>query len=86
MALFYKLLGGLLIIAGLPLFWTPVPVGAVLILMGVALLVANSGTAREWLHQRRRRHPGLDRWMEKTEKYMPPAFARILRRTSTSDS
>lgn len=85
MTLFYKLLGVLLIAAGLPLFWTPVPVGAVLILMGLALLVANSGTARNWLHQRRQRHPRLDRWMEKSEKYMPPAFARILRRTSTSD-
>lgn len=85
MTLFYKLLGVLLIVAGLPLFWTPVPVGAVLILMGLALLVANSGTARKWLHQRRRRHPRLDRWIEKSEKYMPPAFARILHRTSTSD-
>ncbi|MBA4225007.1 MAG: hypothetical protein C0456_00120 [Hyphomonas sp.] len=85
MTLFYKLLGVLLIVAGLPLFWTPVPVGAVLILMGLALLVANSGTARKWLHQRRRRHPRLDRWMEKSEKFMPPAFARILHRTGAHE-
>ncbi|MGE6697471.1 hypothetical protein ACQKH5_07265 [Hyphomonas sp. NPDC076900] len=86
MALFYRLVGVLLILLGLPLFWTPVPVGAVLILGGVALLVANSATARSWLHRRRARHPRLDQWMEKSEKYMPPAFARILHRTGAHDS
>ncbi|PKP80763.1 MAG: hypothetical protein CVT79_13340 [Alphaproteobacteria bacterium HGW-Alphaproteobacteria-18] len=86
MTLLYRLVGVLLILVGLPLFWTPVPIGAVLILGGMALLVANSPAARRWLLRRRERHPRLDRWMERSEKYMPPAFARILRRTSPRDS
>ncbi len=85
MTLFYKLVGGLLILVGLPLFWTPIPVGGVLILGGVALLVSNSPSARRWLHRRRARHPRLDRWMRRSERFVPPAFARILHRTGTDD-
>lgn len=81
MALFYKLLGTLFILAGLPLFWTPVPIGAVLILIGVSLLVANSDMVRRWLMRRRRRHPRLDRWMSQSEKYLPSPIRRILRTT-----
>ena len=82
MRLFLKLLGLLLILAGLPLFWTPVPVGGVMILIGAALLVANSTSARSWIHRRRSRHPRLDAWMNKTEKYLPSSFADTLHETS----
>lgn len=81
MALFYKLLGALFILAGLPLFWTPVPIGAALILIGLSLLVANSTMVQRWLQRRRRRHPKLDRWLARSEKYLPPALRRILRTT-----
>jgi hypothetical protein len=82
MRIFYIVLGALLILGGLPLFWTPVPVGAVLIVIGLALIVANSHTAREWIHERRERHAGLDRWMNKAEGFTPPPFKRILHKTA----
>lgn len=85
MVLFYKLLGILLIIVGLPLFWTPVPVGGVMMLAGAALLVSNSNTARDWLQRRRDRHARLDRWMTKSERYLPSSFAHILRETHAPD-
>jgi hypothetical protein len=82
MRIFYIVLGALLILGGLPLFWTPVPVGAVLIVIGLALIVANSRTARDWVQERRERNPGLDRWMTKAEGFTPPPFRRILRKTA----
>lgn len=77
--------GVILILAGLPLFWTPIPVGAVMILIGAALIVANSDTMRDWLHVQRADNDTLDRWMKKTERYTPAAFARILRETEPTD-
>ncbi|TRO96967.1 hypothetical protein FKB34_03110 [Glycocaulis profundi] len=85
MRIFYIVLGALLILGGLPLFWTPVPVGAILIVIGLALIVANSHTAREWVHERRERNPGLDRWMNKAEDYTPPPFKRILHKTAAGE-
>lgn len=81
MDLFYRLVGILLILTGIPLFWTPVPVGAVLILMGAALLVAHSAFAQKWVSERRNRHTSLDKWITKSEKYLPAGLARTLRKT-----
>lgn len=66
---------------GLSLFWTPIPIGAVLILAGLAMLVANSLAAQNWLRRRREKHHGLDQWMLKMEKYLPQSVSRILART-----
>ena len=73
--------GVLLILGGLPLFWTPIPVGAVMVLIGAALIVANSDTLRDWLHVKRADNARLDHWMKKTERYTPAPFARVLRET-----
>lgn len=85
MKLFYTIVGVLLILAGLPLFWTPVPIGAVLILIGIALIVGNSSSARNWLRESRSRHARLNRWMSHTEKYLPTPFSRALRDTHPSE-
>lgn len=82
MKLLYILVGVLFILGGIPLFWTPVPVGAVLILVGCALLIANSDSAQKSLYNLRRRHSRLDNWVTKSEKFVPRPFARILRRTA----
>lgn len=81
----YIAAGVILIVAGLPLFWTPIPVGAAMVLIGAALIVANSNTMRDWLHVKRADHDRLDRWMKKTEKFTPGAFARVLRETEPTE-
>lgn len=86
MRLFYKTLGIVLILAGLPLFWTPVPVGAVLILAGLALLAANSETAQTWLRRQRSKHPKLNRWMNNSEKYLPGRVRRSIDKTHPDQS
>ncbi|MEO1039219.1 MAG: hypothetical protein AAFX09_06705 [Pseudomonadota bacterium] len=81
MAFVYQILGWLLILIGLPLFWTPIPVGLVLIAVGGALLIANSDAARDWVRERRRRHPRFNAWVIKAERIVPHPFDRILQRT-----
>ena len=81
MAFVYQILGWLLIVVGLPLFWTPIPVGLILIAIGLSLLIANSDRARDILRERRRRHPRFDAWLLKAEQIIPHPFDRILKRT-----
>lgn len=81
MAFVYQILGILLILIGVPLFWTPIPIGLVLVAVGGALLIANSDRARDWVRDRRTRHPGFDAWMLKAEQIVPHPFDRILKRT-----
>lgn len=81
MALVYQILGGLLILIGLPLFWTPIPVGLILIASGIALIISNSLAAREWVRTHRAHHPGFDAWVIKAERRVPPPLDRILKQT-----
>jgi len=85
MPILYQFLGVLLILVGLPLFWTPLPVGLVLIAIGAALILSNSERARIWMRERRRRHPRLDALMLKAERVTPHPFDRILKQTDLKD-
>lgn len=81
MSVFIKILGILLVIAGLAVSWSPIPLGILLIPIGLAMIVATSQTARDWLHRRRENNPGFDRWMRKMEGKLPDRFSEPLRRT-----
>ncbi len=86
MSFVYQILGVLLILAGLPLFWTPIPVGLIMIAAGLALLISNSDAAREFVRARRARHPRFDAWVIKAERVVPHPFDRILKRTDVDRS
>lgn len=81
MSIFIKILGILAVITGLALSWSPIPLGIVLIPIGLAMIVATSQTARDWLHRRRENNPKFDRWMKKMEGKVPERFSEPLRRT-----
>jgi hypothetical protein len=81
MSFVYQILGLLLILIGLPLFWTPIPVGLVMIAGGLALVISNSDRARAFLQARRQRHERLDAWLVKAEAVLPVPFSRILKQT-----
>ncbi|GGE39637.1 hypothetical protein GCM10011367_12650 [Marinicauda pacifica] len=81
MSFVYQFIGIVLIVAGLPLFWTPIPVGAVMIATGLALLVSNSSLVRGWVIAARDAHPRFDRWMRQAQKAIPGPFSRVLSRT-----
>ena len=77
----YQTLGFLLIAVGVPLFWTPLPFGLVLIAIGMALVLSNSDSAREWVRGKRQHHPKFNDIMIKAERVTPHPFDRILQRT-----
>ena len=81
MSLVYQILGALLILFGLPLFWTPIPIGLIMIASGLALIISNSDAAREWVRTLRAKHPKFDAWVVKAEARVPPPFDRILKQT-----
>lgn len=86
MSFVYQILGVLLILVGLPLFWTPIPIGLILIASGLALLISNSDAAREFVRERRARHPRFDAWLLKAERVVPHPFDRILKRTDVDQT
>ncbi|MGF1510753.1 MAG: hypothetical protein ACFB9M_14775 [Myxococcota bacterium] len=66
---------------GALLFWLPIPLGAPLIAVGLALLVSSSHSVRRWLRGLRKARPDVDRWLEVVEDRLPPKMARTLKRT-----
>lgn len=81
MSFVYQFFGLILILIGLPLFWTPIPVGLILIATGLGLLISNSSLVRTWVQNSRTRSPGFDRWLVKAKRYVPHPFDRVLERT-----
>ena len=81
MSTIYKLIGIVLILGGIPLFWTPIPVGLIMIAVGLSLIIANSDTARGIVRREREKHDGFNRWLIKAEKVVPHPFDRILKQT-----
>ncbi|WP_421785764.1 hypothetical protein [Hyphobacterium sp.] len=84
MSLLYQLLGWTLILIGLPLTLSPLPFGIILVAIGLALIMANSRSARRHLQHLRAQHKCLDEWMRKAESTVPGPFDRILRQTDTN--
>ncbi|MGX6647002.1 hypothetical protein ACWCOP_03535 [Maricaulaceae bacterium MS644] len=81
MSLLYQILGALLVLFGLPLFWTPIPIGLIMIASGLALIISNSNAAREWVRTQRLKHPRFDAWLHQAEARVPHPFDRILKQT-----
>ena len=85
MSVVYQIAGFLLILFGLPLFWTPIPIGLIMIASGVALIISNSDWARERVRTMRRFNPGFDRWVCKAEGVVPHPFDRVLKSTEARE-
>jgi hypothetical protein len=73
------LAGGSLLLVGIPLFLTPIPVGVFLVAAGGALLVSSSYGARRWIVRRKSLAPGLYRRIHRAVK-------RLRRRRSRSET
>ena len=71
----------LCILAGLATLWLPIPTGLVLLAVGLALLLMVSRQVAGWLARLRRRYPGLDRWLQRAEPYLPGRLRAALART-----
>lgn len=70
-----------LIIVGLVVFPMPIPLGALMIVVGIVLLLSASVTAVNVVRRFRRRHPKADRVMREAEDRLPKSWKRILKRS-----
>lgn len=58
---------------------TPLPLGAIFLAVGVALLVSTSKTARIWLQKFRAAFPRIDGGLRSIQGYLPKPLRRALR-------
>lgn len=72
----------LLILAGLITFPLPIPIGAILISIGLALLITSSRALTLWIRVRRGQQPQLNEKLQWMETRLPRFLARAIRKTS----
>ncbi|TRO96212.1 hypothetical protein FKB34_05785 [Glycocaulis profundi] len=81
MSILIKILGVILLLVGLALSWSPIPLGILLIPVGAAMIVATSSHAQKWLRGRRENNPKFDRWMGKMQRKAPDKVSSALEGT-----
>mgnify|MGYP000185683909 CR=1 FL=1 len=86
MRLLLALLGAVMIVIGFPLFWTPIPIGLVLIVVGLTLLVGNSVMAQNAMRGFRARNRALDRRLQETGARAPAWVRAVLDKTQPQDT
>lgn len=79
--LFLLILGWMCLILGFLTFWLPLPTGAILMAVGLALLLTASPRAVRVVKRLRHRHRRLDRFLHRIYPHMPRALKRALART-----
>jgi hypothetical protein len=82
MIVLYKICGALLMLAGLPLFLTPIPVGAIMIAAGLTLYVAHSPRSRALVRHLRGRWSWFDSFINGVCRVSPKAVSAVLGRTA----
>lgn len=79
--LLFDLLGLLFIGVGIILFPTPLPLGMILISIGVLLLAANEEIVQKEIRKQRRTHPRFDSLLRKLSKHSPRFLGEIVKKT-----
>lgn len=82
MKYFWEILGGVLVLTGLVIFWLPVPLGLVLIGTGLAILITTSKFVRRWVRHEREEHDAVDEVLKDAEDNLPDELARPLKQTN----
>ncbi len=73
--------GVALILIGLVVFPMPIPLGAIMMVCGLALLVSASARASNFLKSFRRRHRGANQVIQTVEDRLPQSWKKALRRS-----
>jgi hypothetical protein len=71
-----------IILLGLLIRPLPIPLGALLIVIGATILIGSSETATEWVKTHRARNPRLHNLLWSAEKRPPGKLGDVIRRTS----
>lgn len=79
------LIGLALVIVSFPLTLSPLPVGLILMFIGIVILVASNPLAASALKWARKRWPWLNRFFRRAEKVLPGEIAEPLRETDNGE-
>jgi len=69
----------LLLLVGVVTFLLPIPLGIVLLVIGVAVLLSVSPRARGGFHRLRARYPMIDNRLTQVEPHLPESLRKVLR-------
>ncbi len=78
---FQAVFGWAMIGVGLVVLPLPIPLGAIMIVVGIALVAPTSPATRDSLRNVRRRFHGFDRTLERWRPYMPPLIRQLIEDT-----
>jgi hypothetical protein len=70
-----------IILVGMITFPLPIPIGAVLMAVGISMLIGSSKTLQNLLQTSRRRNPRFHEMMRKVEQRAPRKIKNILEKT-----
>ena len=70
-------MGWVLVLVGAITAPTPLPIGWLLLIIGLSILVHDSETVRGWVRRVRQRYPRIGRWLKRNKRFAP-GFARRL--------
>lgn len=82
LALIHKIFGGLLVLCGVVLFPMPIPLGLILIVLGLALLAPYFKPVQALIRRIRRKSPAVDRAMLKLKARAPRVIQITIEKTN----
>ena len=73
--------GALIFIAGMIFFLLPIPIGAVMMIIGLTMMISSSKKLRRVIREYRRRNPKLNSTIHGAEFYLPKSMRDSIDRT-----
>lgn len=80
-----SVLGFVLIVIGLPLMISPIPLGIILIFLGFVTLIGSNPMVARLVQKWRRRHATVNEFFHKAEEVLPDPIAEPLHETDIGD-
>ena len=76
-----QIIAVLIIILGIVTFPLPIPLGAIFIMIGLAILIFTSARLRAIIRKYRQRNPDFNSLIEKIKEKVPDMITKIIRQT-----
>ena len=80
----WVIVGGIIFVVAIPLTISPIPIGAILMVLGLFMMSAHPLVLRQ-LRRARSKYPSFSAKLRKITPHMPAFLARFLRRTDAGE-
>jgi hypothetical protein len=77
----FQIFAGFIVLIGIITFPLPIPIGAVLIVIGLAMLISSSKKVRNSIRSYRKRNPRINSIIMKAETYLPISVQTTINQT-----